>query len=204
MNRFFYRLMLAACLVYGGLYSAAALSNQQGQKFGAPTILETLSKTDGTQALVAAVLVVDEAQVLSFSLAELLGDSRAEIVLLAPSNAAFEKLLSLDEGALNGLSVEDVKSALPALLPPGVGAPEVAAILLKHAALPERADRFSASENALLAAGEIVVADGSVLPVGIGASGVGVNNEATITKANIVNRNGFIHYIDEVILDDLL
>jgi uncharacterized surface protein with fasciclin (FAS1) repeats len=168
------------------------------------TVLDILQRTDGAQAVVAAVLVVDEAQVLPFSLAELLGDRRAEVVLFAPSNAAFEQLLGLDAGALNGLSIEEVKDALPGLLPPGVGPAEVGAILLKHAALPRRANLFTASDSALLRRGSITVADDSVLPVGIGAAGVQVNYETTIIRANSSARNGVVHFIDTVILDGLL
>jgi uncharacterized surface protein with fasciclin (FAS1) repeats len=170
----------------------------------AETVLDVLQRTDGAQAVVAAVLVVDEAAVLPFSLAELLGDRRAEVVLFAPSNAAFEDLLGLDPGSLDGLSIEEVKNALPGLLPSGVGAAEVAAILLKHAALPSRANLFTASEKALLSEGSVTVADESVFPVGIGASGVQINYETTIIRADLSARNGDVHFIDTVILDGLL
>jgi uncharacterized surface protein with fasciclin (FAS1) repeats len=168
------------------------------------TVLDVLQRTDGAQAVVAAVLVVDEAKVLPFNLAELLDDRRAEVVLFAPSNAAFENLLGLDPGSLDGLSIEEVKDALPGLLPSGVGAAEVAAILLKHAALPSRANLFTASEEALLREGSVTVADESVLPVGIGGSGVQINYETTIIRADVSTRNGVVHFIDTVILDGLL
>ncbi len=80
------------------------------------TILDKLVQTDGAQAVVAAVLVVDEAGVLHFSLADVLGDKNAEVVLLAPGNAAFEKLLGLDLGTLNGLSIDEVKSSVARLV----------------------------------------------------------------------------------------
>ena len=169
-----------------------------------PTVVEILSEVDGAQAVVAAVLVVDESGVLTVSLAELLGDKNAELVVLAPSNAAFEALLGLEPGTLDGLSVMDVKDALPGLLPPGVGPSEVAAILLKHVAQPPVAKFRTASENALLGQGSIEVADGSVFAVSVGASGVAVNYETTIIKANIRARNGIIHFIDTVIVDELL
>jgi uncharacterized surface protein with fasciclin (FAS1) repeats len=169
-----------------------------------PTVVDILSEVDGAQAVVAAVLVVDEAGVLNFSLAELLGDKNAELVVLAPSNAAFEALLGLEPGTLNGLSVMDVKDALPGLLPPGVGPSEVAAILLKHVAQPPVAKLRTASENVLLGQGSIEVADGSVFAVSVGASGVQVNYETTIIKPNIRARNGIIHFIDTVIVDELL
>jgi uncharacterized surface protein with fasciclin (FAS1) repeats len=168
------------------------------------TVLDILQRTDGAQAVVAAVLVVDEAEVLPFSLVELLGDRRAEVVLFAPSNAAFGDLLGLDPGALDGLTVKEVQSALPGLLPNGVGAAEVAAILLKHVGLPRRANLFTASDKALLRKGSVDVADESVFPVGIGASGIQINYEATIIEANLSARNGVVHFIDTVILDGLL
>jgi uncharacterized surface protein with fasciclin (FAS1) repeats len=169
-----------------------------------PTILDKLVATDGAQAVVAAVLVVDEAGALPFSLAEILGNRKAEVVLLAPSNAAFENLLGLAPGTLNGLTIAEVKDALPGLLPSGVDAEAVAQILLKHVALPKKANLWTASEDALLKKGSITVADESEFPVGIGASGVQVNYETTIIKANIRARNGVVHFIDTVIVDDLL
>lgn len=172
--------------------------------YKSPTILDKLIQTDGAQAVVAAVLVVDEAGVLHFSLAEVLGNKKAEVVLFAPSNAAFENLLGIDPGTLNGLTIDEVKSALPGLLPPGVGVDAVAKILLKHVSLPKRANIWTASENALLAKGSVEVADESVFAVGVGANGVQVNYETTIIKANIKARNGVIHFIDTVIVDDLL
>lgn len=172
--------------------------------YKSPTILDKLIQTDGAQAVVAAVLVVDEAGVLHFSLAEVLGNKKAEVVLFAPSNAAFENLLGIDPGTLNGLTIDEVKSALPGLLPPGVGVDAVAKILLKHVSLPKRANIWTASENALLAKGSVEVADESVFAVGVGANGVQVNYETTIVKANIKARNGVIHFIDTVIVDDLL
>lgn len=196
----------AFCLVALVALGGPAIADGDRSFFSSrfPTILESLSRTDGAQALVAAVLVVDEAKILNFNLAELLGDKDAEIILLAPSNAAFESLLGLDEGFLNGLSIGEVQAALPGLLPTGVGAEQVAAILLKHAALPRRANRFNASVDALIRSGTFSAADNSTFPVGIGAVGVRVNYETTIIKGDNFVRNGAIHYIDTVIVDGLL
>ena len=199
--------VLQSILLAFGLFLAAPSAMADNNRYGygkAPTVLDKLVQTDGAQAVVAAVLVVDEAGVLPFSLAEILGDRKEEVVLLAPSNAAFEKLLGVDPGTLNGLSIDDVKAALPGLLPPGVEVSAVADILLKHVALPKRASLRTASENKLLEKGSIMVADESEFPVGIGASGVQINYETTIIKSNISARNGVIHYIDTVIVDGLL
>ena len=191
---------LAAAFLVAAPSSALAY---QGDKYKG-TILDVLTETDGAQAVVAAVLVVDEAGVLDFSLAELLGDKKSEVILLVPSNSAFENLLGLDPGFLDGLTIEQIKDALPGLLPTGVGADEVAAILLKHAALPERANKRTASESALLKSGSIEVADGSEFPVSIGEAGTRINYETTIVKPDLQAKNGFVHFIDTVIIDGLL
>jgi uncharacterized surface protein with fasciclin (FAS1) repeats len=183
----------------------AAADDDDGYRYKKPpTILDTLVNTDGAQALVAAVLVVDEAGALHFSLADVLGNKRAEVLLFAPSNAAFEKLLGLGPGTLNGLNIQQVKDALPSLLPPGVGVGDVANILLQHVSQPRKANLWTSSEDALLKKGEVKVADGSTYPVGIGATGVQVNYETTIIKADTTARNGVIQYIDTVIVDDAL
>jgi len=170
-----------------------------------PTIVDKLIQTDGAQALVAAVLVVDDAQVLPFSIAELLGDKKAEVVLFAPGNAAFEELLNLEPGFLNGLTIAEVQAALPgALTAAGVDVTGVANILVQHVSLPKKANLRRASENALLSQGSVTVADESIYTVGVGANGVQVNYETTIIKADVSVRNGVIHFIDTVIVDDAL
>lgn len=199
INRFTAPALLALALLL------TATTVNAGHHRAPPTMLERLAATDGAQALVAAVLVVDGAKVLDFSLADLLADRHAEIILFAPGNRAFENLLGLEPGSLDGLEAADIAAALPGIIGDlGLNAEAVAAVLLKHAALPRRANRAFASENALLRRGEVEVADGSVLPVGIGDNGVSVNREADIVKANVFVRNGVIHFIDAVIVDDLL
>jgi uncharacterized surface protein with fasciclin (FAS1) repeats len=168
------------------------------------TMLDVLANTKGAEALVATVLVVDDAGVLDFSLADLFANRQLDIVLFAPTNAAFEKLLGLEPGALNGLTIEQTKAALPGLLPAGVGPQELAAILAKHAAIVERTSRFTSSADALLREGSVSVADGSELAVGVGANGAEVNFESTIIRADFRARNGYIHFVDTVILDGLL
>ena len=197
INRFTVPVLLALALLLTSAQASAGFNR------AAPTMLERLLETDGAQALVAAVLVVDEAKGLG--LVDLLGDKRAEIILFAPGNAAFEKLLGLDAGSLNGLDVDQIKDALPGILDGlGLNADAVAAVLFKHVALPRRANRLTASENALLNQGEVEVADESVLTVGIGDNGVSINREADIVKGDVFVRNGVIHFIDAVIIDDLL
>jgi uncharacterized surface protein with fasciclin (FAS1) repeats len=192
---------IALVAVMVGAISSAAFA---GKGTSYKTVLDILTKTDGAQAVVAAALVVDEAGVLDFSLAELLADKKSEIVLLAPSNSAFEDLLGLEPGTLDGLTIAQVKDALPGLLPAGVGPQEVAAILLKHVALPRRADKKTASATKLLRNGFIEVADGSEYPVGIGGAGITINYETTIIQPDAFAKNGVVHFIDTVIVDGLL
>jgi uncharacterized surface protein with fasciclin (FAS1) repeats len=163
------------------------------------TILEVLVRTDGAQALVAAVLVVDEA--LGTGIAGILDDPSASLVLFAPGNRAFEDLLGLEEGSLDGLSIEMIASLLPSILD-GLGlSPEnVRDILLKHLAF-NSGYTDDGSEDGLLKLGEVTVADESVFPISIGPAAVSINYESGFTKSNVKTVNGFIHYLDTVILD---
>lgn len=154
------------------------------------TVVDKLIATDGAQALVAAVLVVDELG--GYQIAETLSNPKGRFTVLAPSNAAFEKLLGLDPGATNGASIEAIVEILKGTVTDVDG---VAAILLKHVSTRK------ASVNKLLKRGEIKVLDESVFKVGIGASGITVNYETTIIKGNVWASNGLIHFIDTVIVD---
>ncbi len=171
--------------------SQAIADDDERRSWGAPNTVEVLAGTNGAEALVGAVLYVEDANVLDFSLVRFL--SRERYVLFAPSNPAFEALLGLDPGSLAGLSAGDIAGALGGLVP----ADAVAAILLKHV-VPTR-QPWRGSETALLRAGSAHAADGSELSVGIGAAGVTVN-DSTIVKANVRSRNSLIHFIDTVIL----
>jgi hypothetical protein len=163
------------------------------------TILEILVRTDGAQALVATVLVVDEA--LGSGIADLLNDPRANWVLFAPGNGAFEDLLLLEEGDLDGLSIAAIAQALPGILGKlGVTPEQVRDILVKHLAA-NPGDRRRGSEDGLLRRGEITVVDMSVFPISVGRSSVAVNYESEFTKPDVFAVNGVIHFVDTVILD---
>ncbi|MEZ5490415.1 MAG: fasciclin domain-containing protein [Gammaproteobacteria bacterium] len=164
------------------------------------SIVERLSAVDGTQALIAAVLVVDESGVLDVSIAEAL-DSIDDIVLFAPVNSAFETLLQLEPGFLDGLSVDDVKAALPSVLGGlDLTVNDVLSILLLHVGVVDDDD---AEIEDLLEDRSVSVAAG-MLPVSLGSKGVRINYEANVIKADVDADNGIIHYIDTVIVGDLL
>lgn len=169
------------------------------------SILDKLSAVDGTQALIAAVLVVDESMELEFSIAEGL-DSIDDLVLLAPTNPAFEALLGLEPGFLNGLSVTEVQEALPSILDPlGLTVSDVTNILLLHVGQLEEVDESTAGADALLMSGGVSVAGSSEpLPVSLGGEGVRINYEANVIKSDVFADNGVIHYIDTVLVGDLL
>ena len=169
------------------------------------SILDKLSAVDGTQALIAAVLVVDESMELEFSIAEGL-DSIDDLVLLAPTNPAFEALLRLEPGFLNGLSVTEVQEALPSILDPlGLTVSDVINILLLHVGQLEEVDESTAGADALLMSGGVSVAGSSEpLPVSLGGEGVRINYEANVIKSDVFADNGVIHYIDTVLVGDLL
>jgi uncharacterized surface protein with fasciclin (FAS1) repeats len=162
------------------------------------TILDRLLRTDGAQALVASVLVVDDA--LGSEIADTLGDPEADLVLFAPANAAFAELLTLEAGDLDGLSIETISGLIPVFLGQlGLAPEDVRDILLKHVAANPVAPE-DASEDALLDLGSITVIDESVFPVSIGPGGVAINYEAGLTKVDVFTDNGVIHFLDAVIV----
>ncbi|MBT8131048.1 MAG: fasciclin domain-containing protein, partial [Gammaproteobacteria bacterium] len=177
----FSSLSLAALLVLS-LSATPALADKEGKdnnRWSSNTV-DTLVGIKGAEALVGAVLYVEGADVLDFSLVEFLSSER--FVLFAPTNSAFENLLALEPGSLAGLSASDIANALGGLVP----ADAVAGILLKHV-VPKR-KFWRGTENRLLRDGSAHAADGSELTVGVGVSGV-VVNDSTIIKSNFITRN---------------
>lgn len=183
-----------------GLIAAIALSAPAAA--GAPgwkkdssarlDLADFLTRVDGAQALVGAVLYVDQEQVLEFGLVDLLSDRRARLMVFAPTNEAFERLLGLPAGYLDGLSAAEIRDALPGLVP----ADAVAAILLEHVATFRPRD--GTSLDSLLARGSVEAVDGSTLAIGIGEAGVRIN-DANVVRGDVRLRNGVVHFIDEVL-----
>jgi len=190
MSRFRILLSVTLILVLLGATTAAARSSQAKRS----TAADYLAQVDGAQALVGAVLYVDDEEVLDLSLLELLDDRRADLILFAPSNAAFEALLGLAEGDLDGASAADVADALAGLLP----ADAVAETLLRHVVSVRRVSLRTASVQELLRAGSLEAEDGSSLGFAVGAEGAQVN-DATIVAGDVEVRNAVIHFIDSVL-----
>jgi len=168
------------------------------------TILDTLVRTDGLQALVAAIKVVDESDIGNgepiIKLGELLDKRSVKLVLLAPSNEGFEQLLALNPGALEGLDADTIASLLPTLLiKVGHDKDSLYNVLLKHVSVVEKGSAPSIID--LLKSGHITVLDESDFPVAIGGKGVHINYESHITEHDVFTVNGVIHYLDNVIVD---
>ncbi len=187
------RIALATTLVLlTGLVSSVA----HARSFRRDTAAGALVRTDGAQALVAAAQYVDDEGSLDFSLLGLLSDPRADFVLLAPSNRAFEALLGQPEGSFDGASIDALRDALPDL----VDVTTVQETLLRHVILVRKASVFRFSELDLVEEQSFTAADTfTPLTFGIGGSGVTVNFESTIIRANVQTRNAVIHFIDTVI-----
>ena len=169
-----------------GMASATGFFKHRG-----PTIADLAQQINGLQALVGALLYVQAEE----DLIALLSNKRQKLTVFGPTNAAFELLLGLDPGELDGLTPQEIADS--GLLPP---VDVVLGVLLKHVIVNKRI-----FETKLLLKGDVIAADGAtelVFSVGPSStamnSGVRVNN-ATIVLSNIWARNGVLHIIDEVI-----
>jgi uncharacterized surface protein with fasciclin (FAS1) repeats len=180
-----------------GNVSSAPLAKDNGN--GGATILETLERTDGSQALVAAIRFVDAAGVCSFQ-GQLLNDKKEELVFFAPSNGGFEKFLKLPDGGFDGMNTDAIVLAFPGLLNKlELTAEDVCDVLQNHVADTKHAKKMTASR--LLKEGGITVTDGALFPIAVGDVGPSINYVANITERDVFTVNGIIHYIDNVIVE---
>ena len=198
-----YRIGTAIAALFSiGLWHSAAVAQPQVDRFEG-TILELLLRTDGAQALVAAVEVADEAGCLG-ALPVALADPKANPrVVFAPSNNAFEKFLRLNTNALAGPGadrIDEIKAQLPALLSSlEVTEADLCELLSNHVAeLDRKAKKSSAAD--LLARGSITVSNGKTFPISVGSGGVVINYETSIKK-EILTRNGSVLFVEDVIQD---
>jgi uncharacterized surface protein with fasciclin (FAS1) repeats len=194
------RLMLLAATgcVMLGLSAGAVMA--RGPSTEGETILDRLIRTDGSQALVAAVQAGEESGCLE-GITDTLADPSAKVVLFAPSNRAFEEFLRLKNGRLDGLDIDAIASSLPDLLY-GVelSTDDLCDLLLKHVAIDQGGPGNSSADD-LLGRGQITVADGSVFPISVGSGDVAINYESEITQRDVFTVNGVIHFLDGVIVD---
>ncbi len=200
LTKWFSTVAAACLLVFLTTASTQVLAHPLKSK---TTILGKLTRTNGAQALVAAVRFVDASGVCQVKIAELLDRKQAQIVLLAPSNEGFEVFLNLRPGSLQGLGSEELTLLLPSLVDNiGLDAEDVCNVLLKHVSVSKKkVNRKNASAIALLDIASLTVEDDSKFPVGIGSNGVTINYEGAITEPDVFTQNGVIHFINSVIQD---
>ena len=128
------------------------------------TIVDLASKINGLQALVGALIYVQEEE----DLIALLSSKRQRLTVFGPTNAAFELLLGLDSGALDGLTPQQIANALEGL----VSVKDVLDILLKHVIVNK-----VIWEKRLLLKGSAVAADGiTELEFSVGPSPEAMNS----------------------------
>jgi hypothetical protein len=118
--------------------------------------------------------------------------------VFAPSNPAFELFLGLGRGALDGLDVDEVRAILDSL---ALDTDQLCAVLLNHVAIGQGPKKRS-SVAALLARGQITVANEEVFPISVGLGDVMINYESEISQGDIIGNNGVIHFVKSVIQNE--
>lgn len=202
LTKWFSTVAAACLLVFLTIGSSEALAGPGKSKH---TIFDQLTRTDGAQALVAAVGFVDASAVCQVKFAELLDSKKAQIVLLAPDNEGFEVFLNLPRGSLQGLGSDALRLMLPSMVTDiGLDVEDLCNVLLKHVSVSEKkgkGKKEDLSAIALLDIASLTVEDGSKFPVGIGSNGVTINYEGAITQPDVYTQNGVIHFLNSVIQD---
>jgi len=197
-----FAMVLSLALGIGTLAQAAGEKKLKESK--ELTILEELNRTDGAQALIAAVTIVDNHRRCIGRFAELLNDKKARVVLLAPTNEGFEVYLNLTPGTLQAWDVDTIARMLPGFLANvGLGLDDLCDVLLRHVSVGENHEDVPSARD-LLSSGRIrVLLDESDYPVAIGGgrrSGICVNYESCITERDVQTRNGVIQYLSKVLV----
>jgi hypothetical protein len=165
------------------------------------TIFETLERTDGSQALVAAIRYVDGPDVdCNVQIELLLDDKKKKAVFFAPSNRGFERYLKLPEGGFDGMDAEAIKLAFSGILNKlTLTGEDICDMLQMHVAPTKDAKKLTVKK--LLQQGSITVADGDLFPIAIGEVGASISYAANITERDVFTVNGVIHYIDNVLVE---
>jgi hypothetical protein len=169
------------------------------------TIFEILERTDGSQAMVAAIWYGDSDEPdfgagCGANIQSLLDDKKKKLLFFAPSNRGFERFLGLPEGGFDGMGAESIKLAFPGLLNKlSIPDSAICDLLQRHLAPTKDAKKMTAKK--LLQQGSITVADEALLPIAIGDVGVLIDYIANITERDVHTVNGIIQYIDDVLVE---
>jgi uncharacterized surface protein with fasciclin (FAS1) repeats len=178
--------------------TTAAKKDDGKDKHKKVTILETVCRQDGTQVLCASITVVDTVGCPVGS--ALLDDKKANLVMLAPSNSAFEEFLYLPPGALEGKDVYFIELALPGYLERvDLEISDLCRLLQRH--ISKSQGKKGKTVQELLEGGSITMHDGSEVPVAIGRGGATVDYQGPITERDVFTVNGVIQYLDKVLVE---
>lgn len=197
-----FAMVLSLALGAGTLAQAAGKKPEGKNKL---TIMEELDRTNGTEALLAAIQVADESLVCSIGIAELLDDKKANLVLLAPPNEAWEVFLHLIPGTLKTFDVDMIARMLPGLLGKNeLAIPDLCDVLERHISMGKKGKKGGEPKtlNELLEQGSIVMLNESEYPVAIGGGrggGICVNYDSCITERDVQTQNGVIHYLHKIL-----
>lgn len=161
-----YLALTVACVF---LASSAYAGQSSRGRASEPSIYEVAKTTPGFEILAAAVEAADVAQVF---------DGNRHFTVFAPTNAAFEELLSD-----LGLTAEQLLANKELLT----------SVLLYHVT---RGDRNAAS---VIASGALRMLDGNATQIWT-ENGKAYINDSAIVATNVRARNGLIHVIDKVLL----
>jgi uncharacterized surface protein with fasciclin (FAS1) repeats len=187
---------LTVCLFVG----ASSVALAKSAKDTKDTILDTLERTDGSQAVVAAIRVVDGEGVCGDPIEQLLDNKKEKLVFFAPSNGGFAKFLKLPGDGFDGMDTDAIVLAFPGLLNKlELTSADLCDVLRNHVAATKDAKKLTASK--LLGQGSITVTDGTLFPIAVGDVGPSISYGANITERDVFTANGVIHYIDNVIVE---
>lgn len=182
-----------SCVLCGLLGATATPADARGPSSG-DSLLDLLRETDGAQALVAAAETADES---GCGILDALAKPSGRVVVLAPTNRAFEEFFDLREGFFDGRSIEEIKAMLNSLEP----SEDLCELLRKHVAT-DQGNPQQSSLDGLVVAGKIPVDDGSVWPISVSSGDVMVNYEAEVGYGDVIRKNGVVHFLKSVIKDE--
>jgi uncharacterized surface protein with fasciclin (FAS1) repeats len=187
---------LTVCLFVG----ASSVALAKSAKDTKDTILDTLEHTDGSQAVVAAIRVVDGDGVCGDPIEQLLDNKKEQLVFFAPSNGGFAKFLKLPGDGFDGMDTDAIVLAFPGLLNKiELTSADLCDVLRNHVAATKDAKKLTARK--LLQQGSITVADGGLFPIAVGPVGTSIDYASNLTERDLFTVNGVIHYIDNVLVE---
>jgi uncharacterized surface protein with fasciclin (FAS1) repeats len=186
------RISAASSMLFAMLAVTAMTADARGGR--GDTLLELLRQTDGAQAVVAATEIADAS---GCGIGNALASPSAKVVLLAPSNRAFEAFVGATRGSFDRLTSGQIRTILSATIDSG----DACGLLRRHVATGQ-GNRNQSSLASLVAAGQIAVDDGSVWPISVSDGDVTINYESEVGLGDITRKNGVVHFLKSVIKNE--